>query len=162
MLPHSPCRARRSVRTWPSSTLFATWVDGHIGIHRAGARSNHGRKQPVGVWETPDRGGPGGSSGGGGNAAPSGVQSCGLRTRGQCPSPGCWPSIHFAFGCPRCRSHAIPRVLAPSCALCVCPLRSFFPEAVSCLDPEHLHHFVAQVVDDLDGDAAGGRFVEGA
>ena len=29
-------------------------------------------------------------------------------------------------------------------------------------DPEHLHHFVAQVVDDLDGDAAGSGFREGA
>ena len=29
-------------------------------------------------------------------------------------------------------------------------------------DPEDLHYLVAEVVDDLDGDAAGGRTVEGA
>ena len=30
------------------------------------------------------------------------------------------------------------------------------------LDPEHLHHLVAEVVDDLDGDAAGGGLGERA
>jgi hypothetical protein len=29
-------------------------------------------------------------------------------------------------------------------------------------DPEDFHDFVAEVVDDFDGDAAGGGFVEGA